>query len=457
VYKLSTKIFGVENNTLWNKALKLIKEQVTSGNFRTWFSQASLGSLTEKSLTLVVPSAFIKQQLALRYEKLIQATLQEVMGKDLTIHYEIDSAKSSKKAARIEEESLPLEMPTANRPIPHSNLNQKYTIENFVVGLTNNLAFAAAQAVIQNPGVAYNPLFIYGPSGVGKTHLMHAIGNSLYQKGGFLKSVYAPSERFMVDFVDSIRTKRTGEFRARYRNCDLLLIDDIQFISGKDSTQEEFFHTFNELYSKGAQIVLTSDRTPNEMQKIESRLMSRFQGGLMVDIQLPDFDTRLAILQAKLQESGETLPENCLSLIAESIVSNTRELEGTLVQILSRLKLTGQEVTLDSVKHFLGKQPSTQPTGLFDQKKVLNGINQFFSLHMSDLVGPRRQKEFVLPRQITMFILYNDYKLPMERIGQILGGRDHTTVLHGIEKIKEAIKRDRDIQRMVIEVKQSLT
>lgn len=444
----------MENQKTWIKILEEIKQEISSANFRTWFSQTSLKEIREDKLIISVPSAFIKGQLLGRYEKLIQDSVTKVLEKSLAIEYIIDSSKINKKVAR-ETESEDIFHINQGPAVPQTALlNPKYTLDAFVVGLTNNLAYAAAQAVVANPGISYNPLFIYGPSGVGKTHLMQGIGNALMAKNPYLKLIFASSERFMVDLVDSIQTKKTGDFRQKYRSCDILLIDDIQFIAGKDSTQEEFFHTFNELHSKNAQIVLTSDRPPAEMQKLESRLLSRFQGGLMVDIQLPDFDTRMAILKAKLQEKGETLDEDILKLIAETVESNTRELEGKLIQILQMSKLSGQEANIDFVKRFLGK-PTTAHTQL-DPKKVLNGIIQYFNTKMSDMVGPRRQKELVLPRQIAMYLLYEECKLPMEKIGQLLGGRDHTTVLHGIEKIKEAAGRDREVQRLLIEVKQQL-
>ena len=439
---------------LWEKILKEIKRQVSSANFKTWFSQTTLAQTNQQGLVIAVPSAFIKNQLAKRYQDLILETSQNILNQaNLKIDYLVDPSLFSKEDTNPQEGEFNL------TPFHHStanpSLNPKYTLENFVVGLTNNLAYAAAKAIVQNPGSSYNPLFIYGPSGVGKTHLMHGIGHSLSRKNSTMKIIYASSERFMVDFVDSIQNKSTSRFRGKYRSCDLLLVDDIQFISGKDSTQEEFFHTFNEIFAKGAQVVLTSDRPPNEIQKLESRLSSRFQGGLMVDIQLPDFDTRVAILKAKLLERQESLPEEILTLIAESTESNTRELEGKLIQVLSTVALTHQPIEIETVKKLLGK---TQPKGELnlDPKKTLSNINHFFNLRMADLIGPKRQKELVLPRQIAMFILYEDCKIPMERVGQLLGGRDHTTVLHGVEKIRQAIKRDREIQRLVIEVKQSL-
>ncbi|MFI5205306.1 MAG: chromosomal replication initiator protein DnaA [Candidatus Paceibacterales bacterium] len=440
----------------WLKILDLLKSQISPAYFRTFFGQTLLGPSSKEKLTILVSSAFIKGEIIRRYDTLIKDLAKQIGAGDVELVYEIDSSKFPKRPLPAIEDEPEFEFGMPQTPQINTGLNPKYNLESFVVGLTNNLAYAAAQAVVQNPGVSYNPLFVYGQSGVGKTHLMQAIGNELIRKNPSLKLVYASSERFMVDMVDSIQTKRTSDFRRRYRSCDILLIDDIQFIAGKDSTQEEFFHTFNELQSKSAQIVLTSDHPPHEIPKLESRLSSRFQGGLMVDIQLPDFDTRVAILKAKLKDRNEHLPEECLRMIAEMVESNTRELEGRLVQIIQTLKLMNLEPTPENVKNILSKSQSQTQTTPPDSKKILDTISSYFNLKISDLTGPRRQKGLVLPRQIAMFILYEDCKIPQEKVGQILGGRDHTTVLHGVEKIRQAINRDREVQRLVIEVRNTL-
>lgn len=437
----------------WIKVLEVIKEQVTPANFRTWFSQTSCDPNSNGTLIINVPSTFIKDNLAKRYLPLLESAVEKVFGQHRPLDFKIDSVKTANQAPQKEVE---LDFTPSYSPASTTvGLNPRYTLQSFVVGLSNNLAYAAAQAVIQNPGLSYNPLFVYGGTGVGKTHLMHAVGNELLSKNPHLKIIYCSSERFMNDLIQSIQTKRTGDFRARYRACDLLLIDDIQFISGRDSTQEEFFHTFNELQTKNSQIILTSDRPPNEIQKLEGRLASRFQGGLMVDIQLPDFDTRVAILKAKCTERGDSVSESILTIIAENMPTNARELEGKLVQIVQGAKLTGQTLTEESVKRLLG-QPEVKTLQKLDHKKVILGINQYFNIKMSEITGPRRKKELVLPRQLAMYLLYEECKLPYEKIGDLLGGRDHTTILHGVEKIREAINRDREIQRMMIEIKQTL-
>ena len=449
----------MDSDKTWSKILDYIKQNINSANFRTWFSQTKPASIDQTKLTILVPSAFIKDQLASRYQELILAATVEVLGKELEIAYQIDSSLFAKKGADSsspdEEDSFFQTPITQNTPI--SPLNPKYSLENFVVGTTNNLAYAAAQAIVQNPGTSYNPLFIYGPSGVGKTHLMQAIGNALLSKNPNSKLVFASSERFMVDFVESLQTKRMGDFRQKYRNCDLLLLDDVQFFSGKESIQEEFFHTFNELQTKNSQLIFTSDRSPNEIAKLEDRLRSRLQGGLMVDIQLPDFETRMAILKAKLKEKGESLPDEILSQIAGSVTSNTRELEGKLIQIIQMSKSGGQDINSDSIQRFLGTPLPESKQQNLDYKKVLNTINNYFNIKMADLTGPRRQKELVLPRQIAMLIMYEQCRLPFERIGQLLGGRDHTTIMHGVEKMKDVSTRDREVQRLIIEIKNQIT
>lgn len=448
----------MDPQSTWQKIQNHLKEELTPHNFKTWFGKTEARQIENGEIILAVPSSFVKNQQLLRYGPLLNKTIQSVIGNTLTISYTIDPSLDTKKSNpshEAEEEDDLFTITSPNTPKTNTSLNKKYTIQNFVVGPTNNLAFAAAQAIIQNPGQSYNPFFMYGPSGVGKTHLMHAIGNAILEKKPFAKLVFVSSERFLNDFVESIQRKSTASFRQKYRDCDCLLVDDIQFIAGKDSFQEEFFHTFNELHGKNAQIVLTSDRPPNELQKLEDRLRSRFQGGLMVDLQLPDFETRVAILKAKLIERGQTLPEECLTLIAETIQSNTRELEGKLIQILETSRLSGQEPDLEFVSKHLGA-PQMNQNQKTDPKKLLSTVNDYFNLKMADITGPRRQKELVLPRQIAMYLMQTECNLPLEKIGQLLGGRDHTTIMHGVEKIKSAIQRDREVQRLIVEIKQNL-
>lgn len=437
----------------WSKTLKILKDRVTLANYKTWFSKTALDTIEGENIVINVPSAFIKQQLSTKYIDELSKAIEESFGKKLNIELKVDSSLDTKGSPSTDSE-IELDFEMRAPDLSQTGLNPKYTVENFMVGLSNNLAYAAAQAVINNPGTSYNPLFIYGGTGVGKTHLMHGVGNALIQKNPHLKIIYCSSEKFMNDFIQSIQTKRTGDFRARYRNCGLLLIDDVQFISGRDSTQEEFFHTFNELQAKNTQIILTSDRPPNEIQKLEGRLASRFQGGLMVDIQLPDFDTRVAIIKARCHEKGDVMSEECMVLIAELVETNARELEGKLMQIIQITKLQNIPLTPEFIRNHLGKP---QPTSIkLDHKKVFSEINRYFNIKMSDMTGPRRKKELVFPRQLAMYLLYEECKIPYERIGDLLGGRDHTTILHGVDKIRTAQGTDREIQRVLGELKQAL-
>ncbi|MBI4036531.1 chromosomal replication initiator protein DnaA [Candidatus Daviesbacteria bacterium] len=444
----------MDTQKIWQEILAIIKPQISPINYRGWFLKASLDKLTDKKALICVPTAFFAEQLKARYFDLIQDAFLKITGKNPQLEFKVDSSKLSEKAPTLEENLFDFSQPPPTNWRTSSNLNPKYTMGNFMVGFSNNVAFAAAQAVVQNPGLSYNPLFIYGGTGVGKTHLMLGIGNALVQKNTHPQVIYCSSEKFMNDYVEAIQNHKMGELRTRYRLANVLLIDDIQFFSGREGTQEEFFHTFNELQTKNAQIVLTSDRPPQEIGKLEDRLKSRFAGGLMVDIQPPDFDTRVAILQAKCREKGETLSEEALRLIASSVDSNIRELEGRLAQILQVLKTQNLAPTTDNILLFLN-QP-TKTTLKTDHKKIMQAVCDYFNLNSRDLTGPKRNKELVLPRHIVMYILSEELNLTVEKIGQIVGGRDHTTVMHGRDRIKKLAITDREVQRTLIEVKQKI-
>lgn len=439
----------MDNLKLWTKVLEIVKPQVSSANFKTFFSKTAITSQDDGKFILATPSAFIKETLNQRHLPLIESILEQITGKKVKVELTVNNNQPNGHDISEEEDIFqPLQTQT-------SYLNPKYTLENFVVGPSNNVAYAAAQAVAQNPGSSYNPLFIYGGTGVGKTHLMLGIGNAIIRKKGGLKVNYSSSEKFTNDYVEAIQTRKMGDLRNRYRSVNILLIDDIQFFSGREGTQEEFFHTFNELSAKNSQIVITSDRPPYEIAKLEDRLKSRFQGGLMVDIQLPDFDTRVAILRAKCQERGEILPEECLNLIATFVATNARELEGRLIQILQNLKIHNLPPTVEVIRNYLGQKSKAQSNGI-TSRQVLSTICNYFDIKLSDLNGPKRQKGLVLPRHIAMHILAEDLELTVEKIGEILGGRDHTTVMHGRDKINKLLRADREVQRTIIELKQKL-
>lgn len=440
----------MDNQELLSKFLGLIKPEVSAANYRAWFSKVWIISQDNQKITLGTPHAFVKQTLKERHQKLIDETLSQLLDKEVIVDFVVEMREGEKENLAEEELFTPQENKTT------SYLNPKYTLENFVVGPTNNVAYAAAQAVVQNPGTSYNPLFIYGGTGVGKTHLMLGIGNAILKKYPDSKVNYCSSEKFTNDYIEAIQTRQTGSLRNRYRSIDLLMIDDIQFFSGREGTQEEFFHTFNELSTKNAQIVITSDRPPHEIDKLEDRLKSRFQGGLMVDIQIPDLDTRVAILKAKCQERREFLPEESYKLIAASVETNARALEGRLIQILQLLKTRNLQPSVENIQMLLGKKEEVSINNL-SPKQVLIKVCEYFNIKESELVGPKRVKVLIFPRHLTMHILSEELKLTVEKIGQILGGRDHTTVMHGRDKIKRLIGEDEETQRIFTEVRQSLS
>lgn len=433
----------------WHKVLEEIKPQVGLGNFRTWFSQTQADQIDEGKIILSVPSAFIGDSLKARYLNLISESLEKMTGQPLQVEFKVDSTKTTKSKPELDDRDDFFILPQTTTNL----LNPKFRLENFVVGLSNNVAFAAAQAVVSNPGLSYNPLLIYGGTGVGKTHLMIGIGNALLNKNPALKIIYCSSEQFMNNYVEALKSNQMERLRNKYRSCDALLVDDIQFFSGREGTQEEFFHTFNALSGRNSQIILTSDRSPDEIVKIESRLKSRFIGGLMVDIQSPDLDTRVAILKAKSEEKGEVISAEALAIIASAVDTNIRELEGRLLQILQSLKVNHLQPTPENISAFF---QTTTKTIKYDHKQIIASVCAFFDLTQKELTGPKRQKELVLPRHIIMYLLCEELGMTVEKVGQLLGGRDHTTVMHGRDKIKNLLSTNREVSRIMIELKQKL-
>lgn len=446
----------MDKEKLWKKVTDYVKSQTGSDAYKFWFISVGIEDIQGEKVIIATPDAFKQQNIRPRYQLLIEAALENELNFKPIVEFIVNPSASFKTKKTIEPEIIeedffqPAVQKSSTPP-----LNPKFTLENYVVGLTNNVAYAAAKAVAQNPGISYNPLFVYGGTGVGKTHLMLGIGNAVLKKNPGARVIYCSSEKFTNDYVEAIQTRKMGEFRSRYRLADVLLLDDIQFFSGREGTQEEFFHTFNELQGKNSQMVFTSDRSPHEIAKLEDRLKSRFAGGLMIDIQAPDFDTRVAILKAKCLEWGSELPEDALKQIASTSHSNIRELEGKLLQIIQVLKAQNMDGSPENIATFLNTNFQKKIT--LNHKDVLTAICTHFNLNTKDLTGPKRQKELVLPRHITMYILSEELGMTVEKIGQLLGGRDHTTVMHGRDRIKKEITSDKEVARLVVEVKNSLS
>jgi len=436
---------------LWKAALGEIKLNISRANFLTWFKGTFLVGLKGDTIYLSAPSNFAKEWLENKYHKNILQALTHLDNRIKKVIYvvttnseSLEKIKKIKKSARKEKNNLLLEE-QLNFPEfsidAETNLNPKYTFENFIVGANNELAQAAALAVTKNPGSKYNPLFIYGGVGLGKTHLIEAIGNKLKKSKKKLKIKYVPSEKFTNDLVNAIAEQKMDKFKRSFRNLDLLLIDDVQFVAGKDKTQEELFHTFNTLYEKNKQIVFTSDRPPKAIPSIEERLRSRFEGGMIADISSPDFETRLAILREKDKDFSNLISDEILRYIAQEIPHNIRELEGALNRVLAHARLRNHPPTLEETKDILASIISSTRQYI-PIKKVIKKIASFYDLSEENILSHSRKKEFVKPRQIVMYILRDELKYSYSNIAEKLGNRDHTTVIHACRKIEEEIKKN---------------
>ncbi len=455
-------------NQLWDAVLGELELTISKANFTTWFKNTFIHSVDESNIVVGVPNAFTKAWLENKYhEHILTALNKSSQGKIDSVIYKVASNKDQNPdqiknhvANSTEEGQTDESKPSTNEaPKPaqnNFNLNPKYTFESFIVGKGNDLATAAANAVVNKPGEVYNPLFLYGGVGLGKTHLLQAIGNSLLAKDPKIRIVYLNTEKFVNDFINSIKKGTTDELKKYYRTVDVLLIDDIQFIAGKEQTQEEFFHTFNELHQKNKQIVMTSDRPPKAIAEVEQRLISRFEWGMIADIGAPDMETRYAILEAKCNEKGVALSPDVLAFVSENIQSNIRELEGALNRIIAYQQLNNSEITLESVKNVLGSLSLSAKKSGLTPKKIATKVADFYDISMADLMGASRRKELVFPRQITMWLMREELKSSYPSIGQELGGRDHTTAIHACNKITGQIKNDSKTKSDIELIRQQL-
>ena len=435
----------MDKESLWQSSLSALQISVSPANFKTWFQDTRITRIDNKLVEIACPSVYAKQWLEERYRGQISKVLEEVGGNKFEIVFTISS--TLKKPLKRVSEEAPLfdsgeeEKTRIHKRLAESRLNPKHTLENFVIGKNNQLAYAVAQAIISSPGKVYNPFFLYGGVGVGKTHLIQAIGQALLKESPTKTVVYCTGEAFTNEMVEAIQNRRNSAFRNKYREVDLLLIDDIQFIAGREGTQEEFFHTFNALHGAGRQVVMTSDRPPKDIAKLEERLRSRFEWGMITDIQPPDKDMRVAIISFKCRELGIELPFEVANLLAER-VNSVRDLEGALMRLTTTAQLTNQPVSVDLVRLVMGIQNDSARRQVVNPKEVIEVVAQEFNVKPSEIRGARRYKEIVVPRQICMYILRNDFNLPLTRVAEMLGGRDHTTVMYGVSKCEKLIKND---------------
>lgn len=459
---------SMQPGVLWQTVLGEIELSVSHGNFVTWFKNTSLIKQEEDRLVVGVPNIFIKQQLEKKYGDLIAKTLNKNGVSVNQIEYKISAASEKPKSptATTAEAPVPTRTATATRPetpasvgngLGHSyrqGLNEKYTFDSFVVGASNELAFAACQSVAQKPGSKYNPLFLYGGVGIGKTHLIQAVGNTIATKNPDSKVLYISTEQFVQEFVDALRYRKTAAFARHYRSADVLIVDDIQFIAGKEKVQEEFFHTFNALHEANKQIILSADKPPRDIPTLEDRLRSRFAGGMGIDMQIPDFETRCAIVQTKASQHDTHLENEVVEYLASNLHTNIRELEGALNQLLAYCEMRGLEPTLAIASSLLSVSKA-RPKHL-SAKQIIERTARHFQLPVDDLVGPKRDKDIVVPRQVAMYLLRNELKLSFPKIAKELGRKDHTTAIHSVDKIDRELRSDTSLRISVSEIREHL-
>jgi len=448
----------MNNNELWQSVLAQMQFHISKANFSTWFQNTEINSRDNEKIIISVPNAFSKEWLSNKYNKLILKTLHDIDEtiKDLEFVIRPQSSKVNfasknlQESDKLETEQLKFDEFKTNK---ETNLNPRYTFDNFVVGSFNELAHAAALAVSDNPGFTYNPLFIYGGTGLGKTHLIQAIGNKVSEQKK-KKIKYISSEKFVSSIITAIRSNNMEAFKASLAPIDVLILDDIQFIAGKNKTQEEFFHVFNSLYEKNKQIVLSSDRPPNAIAELEDRLRSRFEGGMIADVSLPDYETRLAILKTKLQEKSMVLPEEVLEYIANNVKKNVRELEGALNKLLIYSKIN-TTLDIETTKKLL-KGFVFSPFDVANYKKIIETVAKFYNLEEKNLFDPTRKKEIVKPRQIAMFLLRKELKYSFPAIARKFGGKDHTTAIYAYKKILQENEENNKLTEELNLIKQRI-
>ena len=465
----------MNKDQLWKAALGQLELKVSRAYFLTWFRTTRIKEKQSGKVLIETPTAFTYEWLSKKYRHLILEVLQDLDSAVEEVDFCIRSRSASpykplRKNFRIlarkitkssTGEEAPVKPPASVMMQKRSHrlartLNPKYTFDSYVVGSSNEIAHAACRAVSGKPGEAYNPLFIYGGVGLGKTHLLQALGNEILRSNESARVLYVTSEKFINDFVQSIREHKTQQFKQQYRDLDVLIVDDVQFLAGKEKTQEELFHTYNALHSQNKQIVLSSDRSPSAISTFEERLKSRLAGGMMIDIQQPDYETRLAIIREKAQQKGKDVPSDSLAFIAKNFQKNVRELEGALNRVLAYCELGNQKATLSLTKRTLESVLEKPQQKIVDSQSIIDTIGVYYTLPIDDLCGKSRKKEIVRPRQIAMYLLRKENNVSFPTIGDYFGGRDHTTAMHACEKIEKLLEHDEELLREINFIKERL-
>jgi len=445
----------MNNEQLWQAILGEIELSLSRANFTTWFKNTFISSIENNRVIICVPNTFTKAWLEKKYHKEIANAFKNVGSVEIKeIIYKVETKKELSSDDFIKKVKTENIIDAKPKIVNRFGLNNRYVFDNFIVGKNNELAHAACQAVAANPGHAYNPLFIYGGVGLGKTHLLQAIGHELSKKTD--KVLYVSSEKFTNDYVHAIRNSQAKDFKDRYRSIDLLLIDDIQFMGGKDGTQEEFFHTFNELHQTNKQIVISSDRPPKAIPALEKRLLSRFEWGMIADVSSPDLETRIAILETKCREKNYKLDREILAYIANNITNNIRELEGALNRLIAYYEFNNSLPSIESTKSILAGIISNFQSKSTTAKTIIEAAAKFFDINIKDLIGQSRKKELVVPRQIVMYLMRKEINASYPSIGQELGGRDHTTAMHAYNKIDRECQEDEKIKQHIDSIKQAI-
>jgi chromosomal replication initiator protein len=442
-----------EQKSLWDTVLSTVEKSISEANYKTWFKDTGIVRRDEGIIYVGAPNRMARDWIAEKYHTIILKTLRELDHGVRNVEYTVAKVTAMKKLAP----EKPVQQGNAALPIDQlyvdkrDNLNPRYTFESFVVGPFNQLAHAAALAVLQNPALAYNPLFIYGYTGHGKTHLIQSIGNQFKKVYPNKKVLYCTSEQFAIDYYNAVRAGRANQFKDKYRQYDVLIMDDVQFIADKERTQEELFHLFNHLFDSNKQIIFSSDKHPQTLQGLEDRLKSRFSAGLIAEIPEPDVDSRISIIRQKVAQQQLAISNETVEYIAKEVRGNIRELEGILNSILCNVNIKGRDLTLPEIRSII--QHNTRPTKSVSPEEVLRAVSQYYEIPESAIYEKTRKKDVVKPRQIAMFLMREDLGVSYPSIGDRLGGRDHTTVIHSCEKIREIVERDEVLAQEIDQIR----
>jgi len=445
------------NKNIWEDALSQIEQEVSKANFNTWFKDTFINKVNDGVAQIGVPNSFVRDWLNNKFYKTILKNLRDVSDEIRSLEIVVSKNNTNKDiVVNKKDEKNNNELPLADFYInKEDNLNPRYIFETFVIGPFNELAHAATQAIIKQPGVVYNPLFIYGNTGHGKTHLIQAAGNQIKKISQDKKVFYLTSEKFTVEYINAVQQNKVGLFKDKYRKYDVLIMDDIQFLSGKEKTQEELFHLFNTLYDNNKQIIFSSDQHPNFIPGLEDRLKSRFNQGMIVDITQPDHESRIAIIKTKLIKNSIELNDDVYDFLAKSIEGNIRELEGVVNSIVCQTQLKNRRLSINEIKDLI--KNTSKPKKMISVNDLIKIVSDFFNIEPDSIKDKTRRKEVVRPRQITMFILREDFNISFPTIGEKMGGRDHTTVIHSCEKIKKDLKIDNSLTQQLSQIRSMLT